>query len=162
MKTLLILRHAKSSWGNAGLGDHDRPLNKRGKLDAPRMGELLGREDLCPDQIITSSAKRAVRTAQLVAEGCGYMAEILQTRDFYHGESDDFVEYLAAYDLEVKTIMVVGHNPGMEALLYDLTGESAYLTTANIAHVELPISAWRDLTERVAGKMLNLWRPKEL
>ncbi len=76
MKTLLVLRHAKSSWKDSGLADHDRPLNKRGKHDAPRMGTLLAKEDLVPDLIISSSAKRAKSTAEAVAMNCGYDGEI--------------------------------------------------------------------------------------
>ncbi|MBK6712098.1 MAG: histidine phosphatase family protein [Chloroflexi bacterium] len=67
MKTLLVLRHAKSSWSNDFLSDHQRPLNDRGKQDAPRMGRLLRDEELTPDLIITSSAERALSTAELVA-----------------------------------------------------------------------------------------------
>jgi phosphohistidine phosphatase len=162
MKTLLIFRHAKSSWSNTGLADHDRPLNKRGKGDAPRMGELLKEQDLVPDQIITSTAKRARTTAQLAAEGCGYDGDIMESRDFYHADPDDYIEFLSAYDLDAQIIMIVGHNPGMETLLYDLTGESAYLTTANLAHVQLPINAWRELDDRLEGQLIDLWRPKEL
>jgi len=73
MKTLLILRHAKSSWSHPGLSDHDRPLNKRGKRDAPRMGQLLREEGLLPDLIISSSAKRAKTTAERVSNESGYV-----------------------------------------------------------------------------------------
>jgi phosphohistidine phosphatase len=76
MKTLLIMRHAKSSWKDPDLPDHDRPLNKRGKHDAPSMGKLLKDEDLIPDLIISSTAARAKKTAELVAKACKYKGEI--------------------------------------------------------------------------------------
>jgi len=76
MKTLLILRHAKSSWKNPGLADHNRPLNKRGKRDAPRVGRLLRDKNLTPDLILSSTAKRALDTAEAAAESSGYEGEI--------------------------------------------------------------------------------------
>ncbi len=162
MKTLFILRHAKSSWSHSGLADHDRPLNRRGKRDAPKMGELLSELGLVPDLIISSTAKRAHATAKMVAEACGYGSSIRLARDFYHADPEDFIEVLQGIDDEYSSVMIVGHNPGMEELLDDLTGESAYLTTANIAHVELPIGRWSELDEEVEGKLVDLWRPKEI
>ena len=84
MKTLLILRHAKSSWKDASLADHDRPLNKRGKRDAPRMGRLLQEQDLVPDRIISSTAKRARNTAKAVAKACNCKDKVELTSEFYH------------------------------------------------------------------------------
>ena len=72
MKTLLILRHAKSSWNNPDLSDYDRSLNRRGKRDAPRMGKFLRQQSLIPDLIISSTAKRAKKTAKLFAKAIGY------------------------------------------------------------------------------------------
>ena len=80
MKTLLILRHAKSSWNYPELSDYDRPLNKRGKRDAPRMGKFLREQKLTPDRILTSSAKRARRTASKVAKACGYGGKVKKIR----------------------------------------------------------------------------------
>ena len=84
MKTLLILRHAKSSWNNLDLPDYDRPLNKRGKRDAPRMGDFLRHQDLVPDLIISSTAKRAKKTAKLFAKAVGYKEKISLETSFYH------------------------------------------------------------------------------
>ena len=83
MKTLLILRHAKSDWETPDVADHDRPLNGRGKRDAPRMGRLLRDENLVPDLIISSTAKRARKTAKLVAEASGYEGEIRLAETLY-------------------------------------------------------------------------------
>jgi phosphohistidine phosphatase len=94
MKTLLILRHAKSDWGNSRLADYDRPLNERGKGDAPRMGQLLRDEDIVPDLIITSSAERAQTTAELAAIASGYENEITYTRRLYHAAPDAYIELL--------------------------------------------------------------------
>ncbi|MFQ5615670.1 MAG: histidine phosphatase family protein, partial [Anaerolineales bacterium] len=117
---------------------------------------------LVPDLILSSTAKRARRTAELVAEACGYENEIVFTRDLYHGAPDDYIDSLNVIAGDEDVIMVVGHNPGMEELLDVLTGESAYLTTANIAQVALPIDGWRGLDEFMEGRLINLWRPKDL
>lgn len=162
MKTLLIMRHAKSSWSNMGLSDYQRPLNSRGKNDAPRMGELLKAESLTPDLIISSSAKRAATTAELAAIACDYDSEIRYEDAFYHADPETYIEVLQDAPNDASSIMIVGHNPGMEMLVTDLTGEHERFSTANIAHVELPINQWRELNEATEGKLCNLWRPKEL
>ena len=162
MKTLLILRHAKSDWGDASLPDHDRSLSKRGKVDAPRMGELIREQGLMPNLILSSTAKRARRTAELAAEGCGYEGEILLSRDMYDAGPEEYIEAINVMAENEEILMVVGHNPGMEELVDVLTDESVTMTTANLAQIELPIQSWRDLREHPGGKLLNLWRPKEL
>ncbi len=162
MKTLLIMRHAKSDWDNSKLSDHARPLNKRGKQDAPQMGKLLKEHDLVPDMIMTSTAERALTTAELVVLACDYDGELVTTNSFYHADPATYLEVLQGVDDQYKRVMIVGHNPGMEELVADLTGVAEHFTTANIAHVELPISSWSQLNEDTTGKLLNLWRPKEV
>jgi phosphohistidine phosphatase len=162
MKTLLVLRHAKSSWREAELADHDRPLNKRGKRDAPRMGELLRAEGLLPDLILTSSARRALTTAELVAEASGYDGEIQVSRDLYAAGPEEFIDALCALPDELETVMVVGHNPGLEELVEALTEESSAMPTAALAQVELEIERWVDLDEDVSGRLVNLWLPRNL
>ncbi len=162
MKTLLILRHAKSSWNNARLADHDRPLNERGKADAPRMGKLLKREDLVPDLIISSSAERALSTAEAVALACDYEAELLVTRQLYHASPDAYREVLHAHGGQRQRVMVVGHNPGIGELVEELTGYAEHMPTAALAQVQFDITSWADLTEETPGKLVNFWRPKEL
>ena len=83
MKTLLLLRHAKSSWKHPELADHDRPLNKRGKRDAPSIGQLVSDKGLVPDLIMSSTAKRARKTARAVAKASGYKGKIELTPTFY-------------------------------------------------------------------------------
>ncbi|MDT8306900.1 MAG: histidine phosphatase family protein, partial [Anaerolineae bacterium] len=129
MKTLLILRHAKSSWAG-NLADHERPLNNRGKRDAPRIGDLLRSEELVPDLILTSTAVRARTTASLVAEASGYDGPLQQLRSFYHGSTGDFVRALRALPDALNRVAVVAHNPGLEELLEELTGEDETLPTA--------------------------------
>ena len=162
MKTLLILRHAKSSWKNTNLSDHERPLNKRGKQDAPRMGTLLAEQNLTPDLIITSSAERALTTAELVALNSAYEEEIIVTRHLYHGDPEDYFEVLREKGDPHQCVMVVGHNPGMEALVEDLTGAYERMPTAALVQIELPIDSWASCTDELAGKLIAVWHPKEL
>ncbi|MCP5096678.1 MAG: histidine phosphatase family protein [Chloroflexi bacterium] len=162
MKTLLICRHAKSSWDNSYLGDHERPLNKRGKAAAPKMGQHLKAEDVVPDLIISSTAKRAIETAKAIIIASEFEGELQVTRDFYLADPEAYYDILCTVSDEFNCVMVVGHNPGMEELVDELTDVSTRFTTANIAHIELPISAWKDITGDVAGVLKNLWRPKEI
>src|SRR5690606_18552882 len=133
MKTLLILRHAKSSWANSAMADHDRPLNERGKRDAPRMGRLLKEYDLVPETIITSSAERALNTAELAALSSSYENEIAVTRTIYHAEPEDYIAYLQELPDDLVRVIVVGHNPGMEELVQELTGQYVAMPTAGLA-----------------------------
>jgi phosphohistidine phosphatase len=162
MKSLLVLRHAKSSWDNARLGDHDRPLNARGQKDAPRVGHLLRTEDLVPDLIVSSSAERALATAEAAALAAGYEAEIIVARALYHADVDTCLELLAGLPDEVNRVMLVGHNPTWEMLVESLTGEMELMPTAALAHIRLPLASWQDLTDSTVGKLVDLWRPREL
>lgn len=161
MKTLLILRHAKSSWKNSDLPDHDRPLNKRGKHAAPRVGELLREEALIPEQIYCSTALRARETARIVSEACGFKGPLEATGELYPGAPSDYLDVLVRLKDDIDCVLVVGHNPGLELLLGLLVGEVHTLPTAALARVELPISKWRELTPATRGHLAGLWRPKE-
>src|ERR1041385_4366502 len=111
MKTLLILRHAKSDRSDAGLRDHDRPLAPRGEADAPRMGALLKVLDCIPDRIITSTAVRARDTAHLVAAAMGYDGPLDEREHLYGGGTDGAMRELRACDGAAETVLLVGHNP---------------------------------------------------
>ena len=162
MKSLLVMRHAKSSWDNQYLADHDRPLNERGKRDARRMGELLKQLDLLPDLIISSTAERARNTAERFVLAADYERDLRLTRNFYHADPEDYLQYLRELGVEFDCVMLIGHNPGMAELVYDLTGVDTRFTTANIAHITLPLGNWADLQESTQGELHHLWRPKEL
>jgi phosphohistidine phosphatase len=162
MKTLLLLRHAKSSWKYSDLSDHERPLNKRGKHDAPLMGKLLREEDIVPDLIICSSAKRAMDTAEAVADASGYDSDIIVTRFLYHADVGDFFDVLKSIENNPNTIMLIGHNPDLEEFLSTLTGEMEWLPTAAIAFVELPIHNWDEVGYDTEGRLVDLWLPREL
>jgi phosphohistidine phosphatase len=162
MKSLLLLRHAKSSWSDPGLADIDRPLNKRGKRDAPRMGTWMREMDLVPDLILSSPAKRARRTAEAVCDASGFNGGIEVVRDFYPGDPETFIEFLATIPEEVARVMIVAHNPGLEELVDELCGESVRLPTAALVQISLPLDSWQEFDDEVEGKLENLWRVKEI
>ena len=162
MKILLLLRHAKSSWKNPELADINRPLNKRGKRDAPRMGKLIRDQDLIPDIILSSPAVRARKTAQALSIESGYENDLEIHEEFYPGDPYTFIESLAVMPDQINNALIVAHNPGLEAFLDVLTGESARMPTAALAHISLPIDRWRELTDDVGGKLVDFWRVKEL
>lgn len=162
MKTLLILRHAKSGEKHTGMPDHDRPLNDRGRRDAPRVGALLREQDLVPDRILSSTARRAVETAQLVAEACGHRRDVDTRRSLYMAGPVACVEVLQALENNVSPVLVVGHNPGLEDVVAVLTGRYERLPTAALAQIELPIDDWAEMSLQTRGRLVNLWRPKEL
>lgn len=161
MRTVLLLRHAKSSWDHPERDDRERPLNKRGKRQAPEMGKLIYAEHLTPDLILCSPARRARKTAQAVAENCGYDGEVDQIDEFYPGGPADYLRVLSELPDGVRRVMVVGHNPGLEELLWILAGEARTLATAALAQVELPLESWPELTAATRGKLVKLLRAPE-
>jgi phosphohistidine phosphatase len=161
-KKLLILRHAKSSWEFAELSDHDRPLNNRGKRDAPRIGRKLLKEGLIPQLIISSSAVRAYATAQKVAKACGYDAEITIDSSLYGSGYAKYLNALKNQNDQYNIIMLVGHNPHSEQLLEILTGKMISMPTCSVACLRLDIRTWKDVNAQTKGELVNIWRPKEL
>lgn len=167
MKSLLILRHAKSSWKYAELPDHDRPLNKRGKRDAPMMGRLLRQRKLIPDLIISSTAARAMDTALTVARLVGYKKEIMFCASLYGAGPGAYLKAIASLtkeqDHDCSLILIVGHNPGVEELVQMLTREFQEMPTCALAVITLPIETWSSLQRHIGqGKVTALWRPREL
>lgn len=162
MKTLLLMRHAKSSWKDPELADHERPLNKRGKKDAPLMGQLLRERNLIPDRILSSTAIRARATAETFAESSGYQGEILYLDNLYLAEADEYILALKNVPDLFGCVLMIGHNPGLETVLQVLSGAIQSLPTAVIAQVQLPIEHWSDLTSEVTGEIVEIWRPREV
>lgn len=162
MKTLLIMRHAKSSWANDRLADFNRPLNDRGRRDAPRMGKLLIQLDIVPDLIIASSAKRASETAEMAALAASYPGDIRYTEELYLADPETYVELARETDESVSTLLLVGHNPDIEELINDLGGKEERMPTAALAVFHLPIDNWAELNLGDEYELAGVWRPKEL
>ena len=164
MKRLLILRHAKSNRKDPDLADHDRPLNKRGRHDAPLMGKLLKDEDLKPDLIVSSPATRAKKTAELVAKRCKYKGEIVINQALYEAEPKDYLKILEGLSVTYKTVLMVGHSPTIEETIEMITNSSdVIMPTCALAHIRLPIENWANINkQKIKGKLAMIWKPKEL
>lgn len=155
-KHLLLLRHAKSSWRDASLSDHDRPLNRRGRTAAIRMGEYLVAKDLLPDLVLCSTAKRARTTWTLAARAFGDQApKCAYNRELYHAAPSDLLFCVQAAADSVQWLLVVGHNPGIELLAQRLSGPgsdedafehmTAKYPTAGLAHFSVAAPSWSNL-----------------
>jgi phosphohistidine phosphatase len=162
MKTLLLMRHAKSSWKDESLDDHDRPLNKRGKRDAPRMGELLRDQQCVPDYILCSSARRARKTAECVAFAAGVRGETRITPDLYMVPPARILEILAQTPEPCRCLLLIAHNPSLEELFEQLTGESRAFSTAAIAHLQWSIDSWSAAGSHAAAALADFWQPRSL
>ena len=143
MKTLYVLRHAKSSWQDVSLADHDRPLKKRGRIAAPRMGKWARINNAWPDAIVSSTAVRAQQTAAAFVKAGKYDLEIELTPKLYEASTEDVLNLLRPR--KEHAILLVGHNPTMEDLVADLTGKYLRFVTAAFAWIELPIEAWSEI-----------------
>jgi phosphohistidine phosphatase len=144
---LTLLRHAKSSWQEAGISDHDRPLNQRGQQDAPVMGRRLLARGSRPSLILTSTALRARHTAQIIARELGYPGEFLQREpELYLATPDQILAVLARQADSFRNIIVCGHNPGLTELANRLTdSEIDNIPTCGMTVIDLDLARWADI-----------------
>ncbi len=161
MKTLTLVRHAKSSWKDTSLRDSERPLNKRGRRDAPEMGRRIRDHGIRPSLIVSSPAVRAWTTAKLIAAEIGYPLEFLQKeRSLYLASVDDILDVVAAQDEGFNSLMVVGHNPGFtEFANFLCPGLTGNLPTAGVVSVEFDRDDWQ-LYERPSIRLVVHDYPK--
>jgi phosphohistidine phosphatase len=145
MKKILIMRHAKSDWADSSLGDFERPLNERGKHDAPRMGKEIGKLNLVPDIIISSPAVRAAETARAVAKNCDFAGEIIFNDEFYHAHFEPIFKTLQNLPETCNTVMIFGHNPTWENLVLKLSGKYQTMSTASVAVLICKNNMWKEL-----------------
>jgi phosphohistidine phosphatase len=163
MKTLILMRHAKSSWKHHEIKDHERGLNKRGRKDAPRMSKLLVDNELIPQRILSSTAERARMTVEAVLETTHYSGEVSYLDSLYMAEPDIYLELLTLMPDDLERILVIGHNPGLEGLLQILSGRVESLPTAAIAYLSLPIQSWKDIrVHENTGELIALWVPRDM
>ena len=144
MKKLFLIRHAKSSWGNPQLKDVDRPLNERGKRAAPDMGRRLVEDNNCPELIMTSSAKRAKETANLIANTFENRINIKEELVLYHASTLTLLRFVNQIPDKYSNVFLVGHNPGMTDFAEYLTDQQfGNLPTAAIVGVKFEFDSWR-------------------
>lgn len=162
MKTLLIMRHGKSSWKHKDLEDHERPLSKRGLRDSRMMADIIQEKELIPQVILASSSVRTTQTAQIFSEETGYRGEILTLDSLYLAEAEAYLHELKQLSDEYERVMVIGHNPGLESLLQMITGRIEALPTGVVAYISLPISHWEEINGESVGELVQIWKPKEI
>tara|TARA_R110002049_G_scaffold242831_2_gene416634 strand:- start:94 stop:636 length:543 start_codon:yes stop_codon:yes gene_type:complete len=171
MKKLTLLRHAKSSWDDPVDRDFDRPLNTKGKRAAAVMGSFIKRKGLRFDQILASPAVRVIETLENVEEASGLVMEPTWDRKIYLASSATLLDVLRGAEAEADHVLMVGHNPGLEDLIFDLVPddgtsparqevETKY-PTATLAEMTLTIDSWDQITENCA-KLDRLTRPRDL
>ena len=152
MKTLVIVRHAKSSWDNRGLSDHDRPLNRRGLKDAPVMGARLADWGPPVDRVISSSALRALTTAELITQEMGLpWDEIVIEEALYHASEEEMLEIIQEQADYLDGLMIFGHNPGMTYLVNELSDlDLENLPTCGVVTLQFNIEHWTEVGEELA------------
>ncbi len=156
MKTLLLMRHTKSSWKDRKLTDVERPLSKRGQRAAPLIGTLLREKELVPQLILASCAVRAGQTAESIAAAAGFAGDIECLSSLYKAEPAAYIGALSVTPDQFEIVLVVGHNPGVEALLQILSHHIKALPTNTVAYISLPLQSWKDLDADVEGELVEL------
>ena len=161
MKTLFILRHAKSSWDNAALSDYERPLNQRGLEAAPLVGDVMKKNRFQPEVVLSSPARRAEQTAALIKQSAGFEAAIRFDERIYEASPARLLEIISEQNEKTESVLLVGHNPGLEGLLKFFTGELQPMPTAALAVVDLKMDKWSEVHSS-NGNLRTLIRPKEI
>jgi phosphohistidine phosphatase len=160
MKTLLLMRHAKSS-KDSKAPDQERPLSKRGEKEAEKMADLLVDKKLFPNYLLASSARRSRETAKPILSRIPGDLTFKTTQALYMAEAPDILSVVHSVDDGPDCLMIVGHNPGLESFLQYLSGEVESLPPAAIACLTLPVDAWRDLTLDIQATQYEIWKPKK-
>jgi phosphohistidine phosphatase len=161
MKYLTLIRHAKSSWDDPELTDFERPLKKRGKKDAPKMGKVVSGRLEKPELFLCSPAKRALKTAHLLCEKLGLVKEELVTDPrLYHAGITDLNAVLSEFENRYIKIFLCAHNPGITEFVNYLTLSGIEkIPTCGVAHIMLPIENWKDISFGI-GKLVFFDYPK--
>ena len=161
-RTLILVRHAKSSWKHEGLSDFERPLNNRGFKNAPEMGRRLVDENLSIETIISSPALRAITTAELIAEELAFnIQKIEQNEQIYEASLTTLIDFVRGIDNNSHRVMLVGHNPGFTVLCNYLSDARIdNMPTCSIAQIHFDIDRWDSISEH-AGSLVGFDYPKK-
>lgn len=160
MKKLYLIRHAKSDWSNSTLDDFDRPLNKRGKKNAPFMGRILRKKKISPDLIISSPAYRARETTKKIAKKVRYLNDIIYNENIYEASLKTILEIVNYIDDEYDNVFLVGHNPALNMLAFYLIEFNNNLPTSGIIEIEFDCDSWREVKKSNA-KFVSFEYPKK-
>lgn len=160
MKKLYIIRHAKSSWKDVVLEDFERGLSKRGKANAPMMGERLKEKGIMPDIILSSPAKRAKSTAEIIAKEIGYKKKVLFDENIYEASVDELRKILTALDDKNSTVFLVGHNPSLNDLAHYYVDFEVNIPTCGVVEIAFASKKWAEIEPKNA-KLLLFDYPKK-
>ncbi|MBU1113766.1 MAG: histidine phosphatase family protein [Bacteroidetes bacterium] len=163
MKKLYLIRHAKSSWEDHLLSDFDRPLSDRGKQDAPQMAEILKSKNVIPNIVISSSARRALKTAKIFSSHLNYSTDDIEINNsIYDATTQVLLNIISKIDNKYETVLMFGHNPGF-TVLANLLGDKVIenMPTCSIASLELNIESWRNV-EVNCGRLIGFEYPKKM
>ncbi|HKF57621.1 MAG TPA: histidine phosphatase family protein [Blastocatellia bacterium] len=161
VKTVMLLRHAKSDWDDQSLRDFDRPLADRGRGDAPRIGKAIRKKGRIPDLIISSPAARARETIEAVVKSAGLEASPQFDETIYGAEPADLLKLIRSLPDSRSSVLLVGHNPTFEHLLARLAATDEHMPTAALACIEFQIDHWEDVDDG-QGKLVWFVTPKDL
>jgi len=146
MKTLFLIRHAKSSWDDTALPDKDRPLGDRSRRDAPKMGKRLAKRDVKPDLILSSPARRALTTAEIVAKKLDYkLKDIVVDDRLYAGAVHDLLNVIHKVGDKLERVMLFGHNPELTELAHRLSSEITHMPTCAVAEFTFNAMSWSNI-----------------
>lgn len=162
MKTLYLVRHAKSSWDNPDLRDYDRPLNKRGQRDAPMMAHRLALMKIYVDLMLSSPANRAYTTASIMASVLNYRQRDIKTDEtIYHASRHELIEVLKKTNTQINALMFFGHNPGFTDLANKLAdADIDNIPTCGIVGIRLEIADWTEIHKN-SGEIMFFEYPKK-
>jgi phosphohistidine phosphatase len=161
MRTLYLLRHAKSSWKDASLPDFDRPLNSRGREAAALVGKYLANNKIKFSSVVCSPALRTRETIDLVLKTSGIQVPVDYDDRIYEADVGRLVSVIKSIDDEETSVLLVGHNPGIQDLLAALTSEYREMKTAALAKLTFETSSWQGIKAGV-GRLESFTTPKEL
>ena len=148
MKTLYLLRHAKSSWGDSELSDFDRPLNNRGLKEAREIAEYMAENEYIPELILCSTAKRTRKTLEEILKALKFEGEANYLESLYLASSNTIGE--AIKSVNVESLLVIGHNPGIENFLNEIINEDLIMKTSQLAVIDME-----------SRKLVDYIRPKD-
>lgn len=164
MKRLYLLRHAKSSWDDSSIPDHERDLNDRGRKEAKKMGEYFFDKKIIPDLIICSPSKRTRETYKLVVNKLGKNIQTIFEDKIYEASVSDIFGAISKVSNEVDSLLIIGHNPGMEYMVEKTTNIPGIIDkfgTCSLAELEVDIQKWSDI-RKTSAKLINFISPKTL
>jgi phosphohistidine phosphatase len=154
MKTLFLVRHAKSSWDDTTLPDKDRPLDDRGKRDAPKMGKRLAKRDVKPELILSSPAMRSLATAEIIAKKLDYkLKDIVVDDRLYGGDTDGLLNVIHRLDDELERVMLFGHNPELTELARRLSSDIVRMPTCAVVKFTFTTKSWSSVGKTKLAKV---------